>query len=207
MALGLQSAYAQSGAHFETGSDQATEVLNKELMKFYENNLEDKMDKVVLLSVIGHTDIRGGEAYNQKLSERRAASVKAILEHMGVDPNKVATSGKGESMPISEDHAKNRRIELVIRYSNGVKTVVISEGDCEKLVSHRNRVSVLAGRGPMGNIKESGAGTSRKFETEQDLVLGLQYLRDEDVDEDGSWHWGIQGQTNKTFLIMLGVGY
>jgi len=68
---------------------------------------------------VGHTDSIGSDAYNLKLSQRRAASVKNYLVSKGVDPNRVYTEGKGESQPIAsnktrEGRAKNRRVEIEI---------------------------------------------------------------------------------------------
>lgn len=72
---------------------------------------------------------------------------------------------------------------------------------------HRNRVSLLAGYGALGNIDETVENGIPRFETEQGLVMGLQYMRDLHVDEDMSFHLGVQGQTNKTLSIMGGVGF
>jgi OOP family OmpA-OmpF porin len=68
---------------------------------------------------VGHTDSIGTEAYNQKLSERRAASVKSYLVSKGVPADRIYTEGKGESQPIAsnktaEGRAKNRRVEIEI---------------------------------------------------------------------------------------------
>jgi len=68
---------------------------------------------------VGHTDSTGPEAYNQKLSERRAASVKAYLVQKGIDPNRIYTEGKGELSPVAsnatrEGRAQNRRVEIEI---------------------------------------------------------------------------------------------
>jgi len=68
---------------------------------------------------VGHTDSIGTEAYNQKLSERRAASVKSYLVSKGVDPNRIYTEGKGELQPVAsnktrEGRAQNRRVEVEI---------------------------------------------------------------------------------------------
>ena len=68
---------------------------------------------------VGHTDGIGTEAYNQKLSERRAASVKAYLVSKGIDPNRIYTEGKGKLQPIAtnktaEGRARNRRVEIEI---------------------------------------------------------------------------------------------
>src|SRR3546814_17929576 len=68
---------------------------------------------------VGHTDSIGTEKYNQGLSERRAASVKAYLVSKGVDPNRIYTEGKGELQPVAsnktrEGRAQHRRVELEV---------------------------------------------------------------------------------------------
>jgi OOP family OmpA-OmpF porin len=65
----------------------------------------------------GHTDSVGSDAYNQRLSERRAAAVKDYLVSKGIAAAKVTTIGKGESQPVatnktSEGRQKNRRVDI-----------------------------------------------------------------------------------------------
>ena len=86
--------------------------------------LDDLVGKVkgVNLEVIiavGHTDSIGTEAYNQKLSVRRAEAVKAYLVSKGIEKNRVYTEGKGEKQPVAdnktaEGRAKNRRVEIEV---------------------------------------------------------------------------------------------
>ena len=63
-----------------------------------------KADKLVLEVVIavGHADRIGSAAYNQKLSEKRAASVKDYLVSKGIPANRVYTEGKGSSQPVTK---------------------------------------------------------------------------------------------------------
>lgn len=68
---------------------------------------------------IGHTDSIGSDAYNQKLSVRRAESIKAYLTSKGVPANRIYTEGKGEKQPVAsnktkEGRAKNRRVEIEV---------------------------------------------------------------------------------------------
>jgi OmpA-OmpF porin, OOP family len=66
--------------------------------------------------IVGYTDSRGSAAYNQKLSERRAAAVVEALKARGVDAKQLSSSGMGEENPVAdnstaEGRAQNRRIE------------------------------------------------------------------------------------------------
>ena len=68
---------------------------------------------------IGHADSIGSDEYNQRLSVRRAESVKAYMVSKGVEANRVYTEGKGEKQPVasnrtSDGRAKNRRTEIEI---------------------------------------------------------------------------------------------
>lgn len=74
----------------------------------------------VSVDVVGHTDSRGGDNYNQKLSERRANAVRDYLIGQGIDSSRLYASGEGESSPVSsndtnEGRRKNRRVEFVVR--------------------------------------------------------------------------------------------
>jgi OOP family OmpA-OmpF porin len=88
------------------------------------SKLDDISNKVkgVNLEVviaIGHADSIGSDAYNQRLSVRRAESVKAYLVSKGIEPNRIYTEGKGEKQPVAdnktrEGRAKNRRVEIEV---------------------------------------------------------------------------------------------
>ncbi len=69
--------------------------------------------------IIGHTDNKGSDSYNKKLSEKRANAIKNMLLKKGVPANRVSSVGMGESSPVADNstqdgRAQNRRIEAVL---------------------------------------------------------------------------------------------
>lgn len=71
------------------------------------------------VTIQAHTDSQGAAAYNQKLSERRAQSVKKNLEAQGIDASRITTEAYGETRPLVKDatkeaHHLNRRVTFVI---------------------------------------------------------------------------------------------
>lgn len=73
----------------------------------------------VRVRIDGHTDAQGSDAYNQALSDRRAASVRAALGTMGVAGARIEAVGHGESQPVAENRTpagrqQNRRVEVTL---------------------------------------------------------------------------------------------
>ena len=68
-----------------------------------------KAIKLEVILAVGHTDRIGGDAYNQKLSEKRAAAVKEYLVAKGIEANRVYTEGKGEKQPVTGDKCKGEK--------------------------------------------------------------------------------------------------
>ncbi len=71
------------------------------------------------VEVAGHTDSVGPDAYNQKLSQRRADAVKQVLVKDGVAPSRITAVGYGESRPVADNateagRAVNRRVEAQV---------------------------------------------------------------------------------------------
>jgi OmpA-OmpF porin, OOP family len=70
------------------------------------------------VSVEGHTDSVGSDAYNQKLSERRAQVVSDYLVAEGISASRISTRGWGKSKPVASNktadgRAQNRRVEII----------------------------------------------------------------------------------------------
>jgi len=72
------------------------------------------------VTVVGHTDSVGSEAYNQRLSERRAEAVRARLASLGVARSRLEAEGRGELEPRATNETEagrqlNRRVEILVR--------------------------------------------------------------------------------------------
>jgi outer membrane protein OmpA-like peptidoglycan-associated protein len=71
------------------------------------------------IAIHGYTDSMGSEDYNQRLSERRADSVKSYLTGQGIGSSRITASGKGRSDPVADNDSaagrqQNRRVEVII---------------------------------------------------------------------------------------------
>ena len=85
------------------------------------DDLVGKLKGITLevIIAVGHTDSVGTDAYNQKLSVRRAEAVKAYLVSKGIEANRIYTEGKGEKQPAADNRTaagreKNRRVEIEV---------------------------------------------------------------------------------------------
>ena len=79
----------------------------------------ERHPELTLVEIEGHADERGSRAYNNRLSRRRARSVRAWLVGWGIDPDRLSIRARGESDPLVEDdttaaYALNRRVQFHI---------------------------------------------------------------------------------------------
>lgn len=114
------------GAHtlFDTNKSDLRPAGQAELkdlaMKIKKGTELGQIKKVTGIRVTGHTDSRGSVAYNQGLSERRAASVRNYLVQLGIPAGIISANGEGEMNPVaSNDTAagrqQNRRVEVGVQ--------------------------------------------------------------------------------------------
>ena len=99
--------------NFDTDRADIKEIYMSQIKKVADFMKVNKNYKVILE---GHTDSRGSEAYNMKLSKRRALSVAKALENLGVSEDRISIKAYGESRPIAsnatkEGRAQNRRVD------------------------------------------------------------------------------------------------
>ena len=78
------------------------------------------------IDIIGHTDSIGSDAYNMRLSERRAMAVRNFLVSEGVNSSIIGVSGMGERQPVAsndtdEGRALNRRVEVLVGTARPIK--------------------------------------------------------------------------------------
>ncbi len=102
--------------YFDTGKYSLRKKSFPELQKFYETLFNfPKM----IVEIGGHTDSRGRASNNQKLSEKRALSVRRWLIKKGIDPDRLKYKGYGETQPVATNKTApgrqlNRRIEVSV---------------------------------------------------------------------------------------------
>ncbi len=102
--------------HFDFDSAELKPAMMAELDKIADKIKATNGDEKIL--VIGHTDSTGPEAYNQRLSERRAQAVADYLAGKGI--TNLSIKGMGESQPVADNgtrdgRAMNRRVEIVVQ--------------------------------------------------------------------------------------------
>ncbi len=86
------------------------------------------------LTIEGHTDSQGAEAYNQTLSEKRAASVANFLKLQGVEATRVTAIGYGELNPVASNETadgrtENRRVSFIILPNEKMKEDAMNEAN------------------------------------------------------------------------------
>lgn len=116
----IEKGRATLNVQFKTGKSDIQPQYQAELAKF-----ADIMKKHPDLKVTieGHTDNTGGAAYNKKLSQQRAESVKRYLvQKLGIDASRLSAVGYGLTRPIADNATaggkmKNRRVEAAVEYS------------------------------------------------------------------------------------------
>lgn len=105
---------------FPSDSSSVNPEYYPEIQDFAEY-MKQNPDKTATIS--GHTDSTGSKAYNQKLSERRAISVKEEIVKQGISPDRLDAKGYGEEKPIATNKTKegrqaNRRVEAEVYHAN-----------------------------------------------------------------------------------------
>lgn len=91
----------------------------KQAIQQLAQDLNSRGANVQKITVVGNTDSKGSDAYNQKLSERRAAAVGNYMIENGVPASLIEAYGNGERNPVAdnataEGRAQNRRVDIAV---------------------------------------------------------------------------------------------
>lgn len=102
---------------FATGQSKLLPIARQKLNSVAEALQDGNPQRAVVIE--GHTDSRGAEQSNLKLSQDRADSVRDYLVERGVENQRIRTVGRGEEQPVTsndsvEGRANNRRVEIII---------------------------------------------------------------------------------------------
>ncbi len=145
------------GVNFEF--NKATLTLNaKSLLDQVAGALIARPD--IKVEIDGHTDGKGSDAYNQKLSDSRAMSVASYLVSHGVAKDRLSSKGFGKSMPIAdnatdEGREQNRRVELKV-----LESAVVEAPATTSVAARNNAVVVLEPLAAHANEPGAGIPTS-----------------------------------------------
>ena len=108
---------------FDFGKSSLMES-NKQTLENFAETLKQNPDTDLL--IVGHTDNVGSNAFNQSLSENRAAAVSNHLSTFGVSSSRLKIQGMGETQPLvsnttEAERAQNRRVEIAIIANEAMK--------------------------------------------------------------------------------------
>jgi outer membrane protein OmpA-like peptidoglycan-associated protein len=129
------------------GEGIVIELSDKVLFDFNKSNLnmaaQNSLDKIIVvlqkypdtnIEIQGHTDSKGGNAYNQTLSVQRATSVSGYLATENIASSRLSTKGFGEEIPkytndTDEGRTQNRRVEFLITANEKMKAEAQKEAE------------------------------------------------------------------------------
>lgn len=100
--------------YFDYNSYELSNKAKEKIGAYFEN---PGMNKYSII-ITGHTDIKGSDSYNRKLSLQRAEAVKNFMLTHNFPVSDITTEGKGESEPVSSVDSENRRVEIVLKITN-----------------------------------------------------------------------------------------
>lgn len=123
---GIQITF-DSGILFDFDSSNLREEARVNLRELAESLREYEGTRVL---VVGHTDARGSDDYNQSLSERRSGAARVYLMELGIQGDRIDAVGRGETEPVASNETdagrqENRRVEVAIFASEELREEMI----------------------------------------------------------------------------------
>jgi len=112
---GANNSFTLNNIYFDFGKWNISTVATREL-----DIIKPMIENAQSVTIVGHTDAIGSDAFNQELSVKRAQEVRRFLEKNGIKKGFMKVAGMGEKEPIATNktkagRAKNRRCEFIIR--------------------------------------------------------------------------------------------
>lgn len=118
----IKSKFIIPTAFFELNSAEIKEI-NVKAIEVTASRIQERRKDVKSIVITGFTDSTGSREYNQRLSERRAASVRDFLVSRGISEGKMSVRGMGELQPVADNNteegrAANRRVEINVFFES-----------------------------------------------------------------------------------------
>ncbi len=160
--------------------------------------MEDNPDVQVELS--SHTDSRGSDEYNLELSQKRAEAAVAYVVGQGIDPERIAAKGYGETKPLNgcvngvecteEQYRQNRRTEIFIPKVGAALNVKQTQGKYTTQAPKKRPVYNQAGKMKPVGIDDEDEELQKTRAKRKDDGKAVSSVRHQDVTvEDGSFQW------------------
>lgn len=169
-----------------TLSKKATSVLDEAVAQTRKNADPSKPP----ITITGFTDSKGGDAYNVKLSRRRAAAVEKYLSGKLGTSYQYRTDGKGEANPIAANtkkdgsdnpagRARNRRVEISYKIKNTTPTTTTTSSAAPKPGARATPAAFHNGDGPViGTVANDKVRLSvHPFYRDGKYMVGVYTLR------------------------------
>jgi len=157
--------------HFDTDKYKIKNEYFPKLDKIF-NELKECNCSIL---VIGHTDSRGSDRYNQALSELRAREVYKYMISQGIDKNRLDYIGYGEEQPLTtnstpEGRAINRRVELLVSKDFNVSSYFLNNREINTSYWNDHNIKTA------GKIEISEKGWTKNLQSSQikDILIKLK---------------------------------
>lgn len=173
--------------------------------------LEGRPD--IKVEIGGHTDAKGSDAYNLKLSDRRAASVVQYLVGKGIAPARMTSHGYGEAIPVAdnatdEGRELNRRVELKVTESSGSVMVAPTVRTAENAapLPAESVVAPVAAAEPDAAVAAASTVTIKDFAYSPETLTVAVGTTVTWINDDGSNHF-VAFPDEKSGRLKMGALY
>ena len=148
--------------HFDTDKYK----IKKEYLPKLNEIINELKDSNCTIFIVGHTDSKGSDKYNQALSELRAREVYQYMISQGIDKNRLDYIGYGEEQPLTtnstpEGRAINRRVELLVSKDFNVSSYFLNNREINTSYWNDHNIKTA------GKIEISKKGWTKNLQSSQ----------------------------------------